>query len=388
MARTDGGRRGDLAVDVIRFVRLLRFHGFKAATAETLDACRSLELIDVAEKDLFRAALKVNLVHCPSEAGLFDELFSNFWDLGEEKEYPLSEADSLMAAQSSPEEGAKVSLDVGAGGEGADAGHSEEIPTVSSGCSLQDASLGTKDFGHMTPMEISAVTRLIQRLAPLLATRIGRRRRPSFQGPEIDFRRTLRTNLRYGELMSPRHRKRKITKARLAVLCDVSGSMKAYTTLLLIFIHSLQRYLARGETFVFSTHLTRVTPLLRYPLSTALAEVAAAAQGWSGGTDLGTSFMEFNRNYAGRLLDGRTAVIILSDGWDRGEPALLEREIKAVARRAPRLIWMNPLASNPEFEPVCRGMSQVMPYVDVLLPAHNLQSLLALPRQLQLTGKE
>jgi uncharacterized protein with von Willebrand factor type A (vWA) domain len=199
------------------------------------------------------------------------------------------------------------------------------------------------------------------------------------------MRRTLRQSLKTGgEIIELSFKKRKQNKTRLVVMCDVSGSMDVYSRLLLQFVYGLQNSFARVETFVFSTALERITSHLKdESYAQALAHLSANVSGWSGGTLIGPSIAAFNAEWA-RLADRRTIVIILSDGWDTGEPEELASSLAALKRRAGKLIWLNPLLGSTTYQPLTRGMQAALPHIDVFAPAHDFASLRALERHLVL----
>ncbi|HYY53399.1 MAG TPA: VWA domain-containing protein, partial [Myxococcales bacterium] len=179
-----------------------------------------------------------------------------------------------------------------------------------------------------------------------------------------------------------RFRRRKPRKTRIVAICDVSGSMDLYSRFLLQFLYALQGTVARVESFVFSTVLRRVTGVLRQPgYAQMLRGLASEAHDWSGGTRIGECLSTFNQEW-GKLVDGRTVVVILSDGWDTGEPALLGAEMEVLRRRSRRVIWLNPLLGSPDYEPLTQGMQAALPHVSVFAPAHNLAALRALERHL------
>src|SRR5438552_3245288 len=212
--------------------------------------------------------------------------------------------------------------------------------------------------------------------------RIARRLRGPARGPH-DLRRTLRANLTRGELIDLRYRRRKRKKVRLVLLCDVSGSMDLYSRFLLQFLFALQSAFSRVETFTFSVRLTRVTDYLRARSYREVLRRLTAVKDWSGGTRIGESLAEFNRGWPS-LVDRRTIVIILSDGWDTGDPDMLSAELLRIKRRAGRVIWLNPLLGNPSYEPLTRGMAAALPLVDRFAAAHNLAALRDLAGSLSL----
>lgn len=219
--------------------------------------------------------------------------------------------------------------------------------------------------------------RLMSELVWQLGERRTRRQRPG-QGSRLDLRRTLRRSLmRGGEVIEWARRERRHKPRALVILADISGSMERYTRLLLHFIYSLTGGLdQRVEAFLFGTRLTYVSRHMRdRNVERALSDVSRSVSDWSGGTRIGESLEDFNFNWARRVLGSGAVVLLISDGWDRGEPGLLEREMARLARSCYRLIWLNPLLGSPAYEPLTRGMQAALPYVDDFLPVHNLASL-------------
>jgi uncharacterized protein len=183
--------------------------------------------------------------------------------------------------------------------------------------------------------------------------------------------------------MSLRYRERKPRPHRLITLLDISGSMSPYSLFLLKFLYALQKQFRQVETFLFSTALVDITSLFRKQhFEDALHSLSQQPAGWSGGTNIGGSLREFNQAHRRKLRSSDTWFVILSDGWDTGEPGVLAAELGAVKRRVRRLIWLNPLLGLKDYQPITAGMKAALPHVDVFAPAHNLESLLALEKHL------
>jgi hypothetical protein len=244
---------------------------------------------------------------------------------------------------------------------------------------------GGRDLTALGADDLVEIERIARQIARRIAARPSRRWRAARRGPRIHLRAAMRHSLGTGgDTPDPPRRERKRRRTRVVAICDVSGSMDIYSRFLLQFLFALQNSFARVETFVFSTALSRVTGTLtgeRY--DAALARLSAAVGGWSGGTRIGASLAAFNAEWA-RLVDRRTVVVILSDGWDTGDPEQLGDELRTIARRAGRVIWLNPLLGSPSYEPLTRGMQAALPHVDVFAPAHNLASLRDLARHLRI----
>jgi uncharacterized protein with von Willebrand factor type A (vWA) domain len=373
-------RPRDLVTGTIRFCRLLRARGLLVTPAESRDAVRALEVVDLGDRDEVRRALRTVLVSRPEELPTFDAAFDAFW--GGLAERGGAAAGEEAAAPGGPVEAhfpkaRDAALDF-AEWTGLDEGEGE--PVGLPGVSDLEAMMG-KDFSALAAGELDEVARLAAQIARRLATRKSRRLRPSRRRGRVDLRRTLRGTLSRGEPIELARRARKILKTKLVVLCDVSGSMDLYSRLLIQFLYALQNQLGRMETFVFSTRLSRITDELRgqsYPV--ALMRLGDVRD-WSGGTRIGESLRAFLAEWR-RLLDRDTVVIILSDGWDTGEPGVLGEALAGIHRRAGKVIWLNPLLGSPDYQPLTQGMVAALPHVDAFLPAHNLESLRNLARHL------
>ena len=237
--------------------------------------------------------------------------------------------------------------------------------------------LREKDFAVYTDAERALARRLLARIAARSPQRMSRRTRPTRRRREVhDLRATVRASLRHGgELMERRYREPGLKPRRLVLVCDVSGSMAPYARMLLQYLQASVAARARVEAFVFGTRLTRVTRELegRDP-DRALERAAERVTDWSGGTRIGAALAELNREH-GRRIGRGAVVVILSDGWDRGDPELLGAEMARLRRTAHRLVWLNPLAADPRYEPLTRGMRAALPHVDHLLPGNSIASL-------------
>jgi uncharacterized protein with von Willebrand factor type A (vWA) domain len=246
-------------------------------------------------------------------------------------------------------------------------------------------SAATKDFSEFTHEELEEVSRLARRMVRRLARRPSRRWRPVRRGHRVNLRRSLRLSLKTGgELIELSYKERRPKRTKLVVICDVSGSMDLYSRLLLQFVYGLQNSFAKVESFVFATSLSRITGELKNKTyQRALDRLSASVHGWSGGTRIGASLATFNDRWLSRI-DKRTIVIILSDGWDTGEPEQLAAALSLLKRRAGRLIWLNPLLGSAEYAPITKGMQAALPFINVFAPAHDLASLRALEPHLSL----
>lgn len=376
----------DLASAMVRFGALLREHGLPVTLVQVTDAVRALEHVDLADRDEVRLALRAVFTGRPEEIPTFDRCFEGFWRLAPREAPGLP---GLIAIPSAEEEAPAplpgggqrretLALDAWGDTEEPEAGEPLGVPGVSD----REALVG-QDFSTFSPDQLEEVYRLTVQIARRLARRLGRRRRPAARKGRVDLRRTLRANLSRGDLIDLRYRRRKPRKVRLVLLCDVSGSMDLYSRFLLQFLFAMQNVFGRVETFTFSTRLTRVTEHLRGRSYRQVLRRLQEVRDWSGGTRIGESIAQFNRDWS-HLIDRWTIVVVLSDGWDTGEPTLLAGELLRIKRRAGRLIWLNPLLGNPSYEPLTRGMTAALPLVDDFAPAHNLAALRSLAARLTL----
>lgn len=370
---------GELVHNLILFGRILHALGLDVNPGRMVDLVEALGYVEVGRKADFYHTLRGLLVHGQTEIPLFDQAFDLFWrrhDGGVELSLgdlwrqtrpphtlltppPLRQNDRPLSESAAPE-----------------SDEAQTIIEITHTYSAREA-LRRKDFGAMTAEEVAAVRQLLAEFVWRLGERRTRRLHNG-PGARPDLRRSLRRNLRYGgELVEWRTRQRKVKPRPLILIADISGSMERYTRLLLHFLYSLAEGLEQPvEVFVFSTRLTRITrPLRHHAPEQAIAEVARAVPDWSGGTRMGEALKSFNFEWGRRVLRGGAVVLLISDGWDRGDPALLGREMARLQRTCRRLIWLNPLLGSPHYEPLTRGMQAALPFVDDFLPVHNLVSL-------------
>lgn len=379
----------DLTTAVLRFGHMLRAAGLPLTIGEMMDGVRALEAVDLLDRRDVYLALRTTLVARHEEFPAFDRCFDSFWrfqaDEGQGLDGLTTPAEAAIPEEHAGNSGAeppaqkKVSVALEGWEEQADDdGEPLEVPGVSDKEILMD-----QDFSAFPVEDLDEVARLTILIAKRLARRVSRRKRPTRRGGVIDLRRSIRANLMKGEIIELRRRERRRRKVRLVLLCDVSGSMDLYSRFLLQFLYALQNVFGRVETFTFSTRLTRVTEHLKgASYRQALAKLTDVRD-FSGGTRIGESLQEFNARW-GHLVDRHTIVLLLSDGWDTGEPELLANEMLAIKRKAGRLIWLNPLLGNPSYEPLTRGMAAALPLVDHFAAAHNLASLRDLAGHLKL----
>ena len=375
--------------NLMAFARALKQLGVKVSLSQVIDASRSADLVDIAEKSDFRAVLRSNLILQKEDFPTFDMLFDSFWREQSYERVPME----TMEIQGTPTD--SHSQEGGDEEGGLEDAAVESIPKENVPLeNLDEFSVPTyspqelmnrKDFSEMGVEESRAIARAILLIATKIATQISRRKKIGRKGSTVDPRWTMRRSMKYGgEIIDLVRRKKRIKKTRVVLLCDVSGSMDCYSRFLIQFMYGLQNELWGVETFVFSTSLSRITHLIRTKdIANALEKISGSILGWSGGTNIGRSLHTFNRNFAPSIVTHRTVVVIISDGWDRGDVSLLEREMQDIKRRCKKIIWLNPLLASENYEPLCKGMQAALPYLDLFLSVHNVNSLVTLGRTLE-----
>jgi uncharacterized protein len=376
---------------VLLFGRYLKALGFQVTPSRLLDVCRSLGYLDITRREDFYDAARVNLVSHRDELPLFEEAFTQFW----QPDNPMpADLCGLEEPAPLPEDSLYEDLDVGESETGFEEVAMEQWQPGNTQDFLSDSHepgwtdqeiLTTKDFAQCDERELLLIRRVIAQLAPKIASQLSRRKKSHRRGHLVDHRRTFRSNLKYGgDILQLSRKTRRVRKTRLVLLCDVSGSMDYYSRFLIYFLYGLSQELKGVETLVFSTRLTRITDLLRRKgLEQGLQAIARRVMDWSGGTKIGTSLQTFNKYLADKMLTRKSVVIVMSDGWDRGDVELLEREMRTLRHKCYRVIWLNPLLGSPHYQPLCQGIKTVLPYCDYFLPVHNLESLIRLAKTLQ-----
>jgi uncharacterized protein len=364
--------------DVVQFCRFARDHGFQPGLKAVIDSVRAVGIVDDSRLDVFRYTLRANLCTSKDEWSLFDQLFDAFWygtqTDGRKRSIAPVRAAALDARY---KEGIHLML-----GHPASRGPEGKRKAVSGASTFER--LRKIDFSDLPQNDLAELEHLSERLLRRISFRLSRRQKLSpFRG-RIDLRRTIRAGTgRGGEFIDLRYKDRKSQAPRLVILLDVSDSMNPYSLFLFRFAYVLAKHSDRVSCFVFSTRLVDVSKTLRArSLRDALRTLSEIRTFWSGGTRIGSSLQEFNRAYGRRMHSADTCVLILSDGWETGEPDALAAELRMLKQRCKKLVWLNPLLGVPGYEPVTRGMSAALPYIDVFAPAHNLQSLLQLEKYL------
>lgn len=375
---------GHLLDNLLLFGRVLRGLGLDVNPGRMLDLASALSLVSIGNRQDFYYTSRSLLVHDVEDLELFDQAFALFWRV------PPEGWQVRLPAPPPPRRRPQIvapPLQAPPPDDGQGAPNGPPLVEVTVTYSASEA-LRRKDFADLSADELEAVKHLIANLSWRMGERRTRRLTPG-AGTGLDLRRAIRRNLRHGgEILYWPRRVRKTRPRPLVVLADISGSMERYSRLLLHFLYGLTAGLGRPvESFVFGTRLTRITKQLQHKqIETALRDVSTVVNDWSGGTRIGDSLRRFNFEWGRRVLGRGAVALLISDGWDRGDPALLKNEMARLQRSAHRLIWLNPLLGSPEYEPLTRGMQAALPYVDDFLPVHNVNSLEDLAKRLSQMG--
>ncbi|HEV8463816.1 MAG TPA: VWA domain-containing protein [Pseudolabrys sp.] len=370
------------------FVRTLRDNGFKIGLAETGDALEMLAAPLAVRPSTLKPALRSLFCATHSDWERFDEIFEAYW-----QGRGIHQARTLAGSALESRAPARHLKDVGsrAGTPGLP-DHVERNHDDDDGDSAGDGRgrrEGASRFENLTsadlrdivdPADIAQAHALAARLSHAMRARLVRRDRVRRRGRRLDLRRTIHRNVSHGgTLVELAWRRRKIKPLRLVFLLDASGSMSLYTAFFVRFLHGVVDAFRESEAFVFHTRLAHVSASLRdRDVTRAVDKLSLMAQGIGGGTKIGESLATFNRWHARRVINSRTAVMIVSDGYDTGTPEQLGEEMRRLRRRCRRIIWLNPLIGWRDYSPQARGMQAALPYIDLFAPAHNLESLAAL----------
>lgn len=360
-----------LIAQLARFAGALRARDVRVGLGDEVDAATALTLVDLLDRDEVHRALRIAF-KVPREAwDLFDRLFEEYWE-GNTAPRHDAPRQALPRDHRGPMQwrwdGERVRLV---------APDSVDDPTGDTPGYSPDPVLRRKSFERCTPDEIAALERLLARLEARLAARRTRRLVPTRARGMVDLRRSFRHALgSEGDFLKLARRARAIEEPSLVVLYDTSGSMDAYTRMLVAFAFALRRTIRRVEIFAFNTSLVRVTRMVSpAQVARSLEQLSAGVPDWSGGTRIGGCLEDFNGQYLGTLVNRHATILIFSDGLDHGDTSVLARAMRALRERAGRILWLNPLLGDPRYKPEAEGMRVALQFVDHFGPAHNLESL-------------
>lgn len=376
--RSDKG----LIENIVRFSHLLRDNHISISLPAVLDSLAGLPLIDISNIQTFHCLLRSNFINCKEDLSKFDRLFYAYWlprqqttfqipatdigDSGAEEDIPGSVKEIISNLQNSTD---------------AETETGKQMALRYSPKALSQ----TDQMRELSFAEDRDVYLTINRLLQPLVNRISRRFQYTIRGKEVSLRKILRKNMQFGgELILLDFRKKKVKKRRVIFFCDVSGSMDIYTLMILQFIHALKRIDRQTEIFFFSTDLSRATHKFdRGDFTSVIAQIPVDVSDWGGGTRIGHCLQLFNEGFGTRQLSDKDIIMIFSDGWDRGEIDLLDNQMAFLKRKVYKIIWLNPLMGTKHYEPICRGMSAALPYVDYFLPMGDLKDLRTISQTLK-----
>lgn len=364
---------GGSVQDIAWFAEALRERGLTVTPDQMSDMARALLLVDLTSRDQVYNAMRSLAITDPAHRIPYDEEFQRFFEHswftrrrdsaeGESQRFavtPLLERDGAIA---------------------------DDETNTREGTSAVE-SLAERDFADLDPDELAEAKRLIANMTWSPSDFRTRRWQRDSTGQRPDMRRTMKQAVGpEGDLMRIEMRKRRMQQRPLIMITDISGSMERYSDVFMVFAHAAKQRLRHVEAFTFSTKLTRITPdLEKRDPTVALSGVSEVVSDWSGGTKIGEALASWNKTWSRRLARGRPIVLVLSDGWDCGDPDLLSTEMARMARSVAAVFWLNPLAARAEYEPATRGMRAVMPHVDELLPAASINDLREVIRLLEST---
>lgn len=384
------GRDPGAAARVTGFIAHLRQNGLRLGVRETADALGSLHHVDAARPEDARRALKAVCTGCKDEAQRFDALFDSYWmDAGRVRTKvvpkpaaPTTSNDHVRSSRDAAGEdlggaGQSTAPDSGEGDAASD-GEGKLVATEIHNLSRRDL----RDL--VRPEDIAEAEEVARLLGVALRDKRSRRRIAARKGDRLHFRKTIRRSLATGgEPLRLVKKKRPDRSRKIVALCDVSGSMSVYAQVFVAFLAGLMRGDPTADAYLFHTRLLRITEALRdKDAIRAMGRMSLMADGFGGGSKIGESLARFADTYARRFVDGRSVVMILSDGYDTSDPSLLDAALAKLRKRGCRIIWLNPLKGWRDYAPVAAGMSAALPHLDLFAAANTLDDLAALEREL------
>jgi len=370
--------------NLLLFGRILRAAGIAVHPGRLLDVVSALDHVDLRSRGEVYYACRALLVHRPEQIAIFDRAFDAFWSAhtadagaaGDQRAQPPERAgiEPIAAAADTVSLNDRVT---------------DDEATKERGVKIWSDAAGVakKDFATLTDEEVVEASAALERLVWNPGERRTRRWIRG-RGPRLDLRRAIADSRRTGgDVVTLARQRRRIRSRPLVLLCDISGSMERYSRMLLRFAHAIALRHRRVEAFLFSTRLTRITRQLQTARpDAALTAVSRAVPEWSGGTRIGRALKDFHHQWAGRVLAGGPVVLLVSDGWDCGDPGELAAQVARLQRRCHRLVWLNPLIGSIGYAPLTRGLQAALPFVDDFLPARTLTNLADLAVHLNTLG--
>ena len=371
----------ELSGNLVLLCRFLRKRGFSLSASEEAEALTAISVLPIRKEKYFQQGLKAVLAKNQYQFEKFDGYYDEFWkELSKASDSKIKEKSEKKDRKSKAQQqearfnSLKNWLNLSS---------SEEEKEVSTFSDLEV--LTRKNFADLSEDEMKLMMRLLEKMAKKIAHRKSRLRTASKKYGKLDLKRTVRLNMRKGfDIQHLVYSRPKNKKLKLVLLCDVSKSMDLYSRFFVHLIYAFQNAYDKIETFVFSTALHRVSAILdNQEFDKAFDTISERVPHWSGGTTIGSCLHEFVSDFSHSMLDKKTIVFILSDGWDTGAPKIVENAMRSIYKKSRKVIWLNPLAGSPDFAPEVMGMKAAMPFIDVLASAHNLASLKRALSQLQ-----
>ncbi|MEN7547178.1 VWA domain-containing protein [Rapidithrix thailandica] len=370
-------RKTELSAHMVGLSRYLRKHAqIKTGPAEIAEVLQALSISPIQHPEMFKLCVKSILIKSKAHLGVFDELYAKYW-----KEVEAS-ANAKIKEQAHPTPVNQAQNKILSIKEWLKSSPAEE--EIQTATYSANPAIGQRDFSSFTEEDLIELYPILQSAARSLARKLLHSK-TSRGNKTLDYSKTIRRSLsKGGEYWELVYKERIKVPRKLVLLCDVSKSMELYARLFLQFMYTFQLLYRPLEAFVFGTQLHPISSILQKEV---FAEVLNALQkkklDWNGGTQIGSSLHTFISQHPQSLTGYKTVVIILSDGWDTGETALLQKSMQFIHKKAHKVIWLNPLAGNPNYQPSVKGMQTALPYIDVFAPCHNINSLRGLSQYLK-----
>jgi len=370
----------ELSGNIVLLCRFLRNKSFSVGPTEESDALEAITFLPINKENYYRDALKAVLSKSQFQRTHFDEYYHEFKE--QLKKAADSKVKELPQEKEKPEKKTKAEQ-FEALKDWLNLNPSEEEKEIAAFSDLEV--LTKKNFLNLNEDEMRLIMRVLQKMARKIAHQKSRLRKKSKKRQQLDLKETIRANMRKGaEIQQLVYSEKKNRKLKLVLLCDVSRSMDLYSRFFIHLMYAFQNAYDKIETLVFSTALHRVSEILNNnDFDKAFKTISERVPQWSGGTTIGACLHDFTQNYGHGMLDKKTIVLILSDGWDTGNPEVMKEAMKTIYKKSKKVIWLNPLAGNTDFSPESIGMQTALPYIDVLASAHNLESLKQVLQQLR-----
>ena len=378
-------RQTNLSSNIVAFCRYLRTQNFNIGPSEEKDALMAMDTLEaVTDPEILELCLQSTLCRSPQQLKAFPGLYQKYWkELDKAVDSKIKdEPEEKDKSKSQTQQNQKPSFQALKSWLYGNKNHEETETATYSNIEVY----GTKKFPAFEEKELKEVFQLVKKLVRKIANRRSRRYQSTYKKEQIDLKRTIRKSVvQQAEIINIAFRKKKKDQLKVVLLCDVSRSMELYSRFLIKFMYAFQNLFPKVKTFVFSTSLHEVSnELHKNSLDKSLEQIIDKVNNWSGGTKIGDALKTFNEQFAHKHLSSKTLFIILSDGWDTGDPEMISENMKKIQRKALKVIWLNPLAGFGNWKPEVKGMQAALPFIDALLPFHNIESLKEMVRTLKI----